>query len=144
MLPGQGNVHRGNIRREGLLWESVGLGNACRRCVQESSHESVSFRHQLLCLYDVAIASVSFRYQLRRFCIICMYVIFVYSRSLQIYNFKNKQIALNIYIYFYLHKVLIKTDLRLLNLETAGVYLKISIVKKVIIKIFQYFKSVFS
>ena len=27
-------------------------------------------------------------------------------------------------LYFYLHKVLIKTDLRLLNVETASVYLK--------------------
>ena len=34
------------------------------------------------------------------------------------------------YIYFYLQKVLIKTDLRLLNFETVSVYLKVSVVKK--------------
>ena len=33
-------------------------------------------------------------------------------------------------MYFYLHKVLIKTDLGLQNVETARVYLKLSVVKK--------------
>ena len=34
-------------------------------------------------------------------------------------------------MYFYLYKVLIKTDLRLLNVEAAGAYLKVSVVKKI-------------
>ena len=33
-------------------------------------------------------------------------------------------------MYFYLHKVPKKTDVRLLNIEAAGVYLKVYAVKK--------------
>ena len=55
-----------------------------------------------------------------------MYVIFICSQCLQIYIFKNNYIARNIYS----HKVLVKTDLKLLNFETASIYLKVSDFKK--------------
>ena len=39
-------------------------------------------------------------------------------------------IYIYIHIYFYLHKALVKTNLRLLNIETASIYLQVSVFKK--------------
>ena len=35
------------------------------------------------------------------------------------------------YIYFYLHTALIKTDLKTINVDTASIYLKVSVFKKI-------------
>ena len=59
-----------------------------------------------------------------------MYVCNIYLWSL-FTNLQFQKLALNVYISIYIkHKVLIKTDLRLLNVERASVYLKVSVVKK--------------
>ena len=42
----------------------------------------------------------------------------------------QKEVNSSEYLYFHLHKVLIKTNLRLLNAEVTSVYLKVSVVKK--------------
>ena len=59
-----------------------------------------------------------------------MYVCNIYLWSLFTNLQFQKEVNSTKCIYFYLHKVLIKTDLRLLNVERASVYLKVSVVKK--------------